>query len=925
MMHQPVRNTLLGTCWALVLVLTACGAADDRLAGLVPGLAPATADALTRPDLPAFAAYADAVSGDRLLEDRDLLVGALYDDDRPAADDDRALLRRALAAVDSVLDDGLGMDEYRVETADLAARPPAGAARVLDRQRRFVAIFSDTEDSPAQRIAVLDTIHAAMLSDGDVAGTLMGWDMLAVLRHRQGDWEGALDLHRRGWAYAGRHDHLVGQCLSWTQLMQYAMRRGWSAAEQDTIRQLEGRARRARLARMASMLMSLQAYGAANQGRYSSARIHFEDGIAWCNEMGEHARALPTYDFLLRMYAVLECWNQVDKHLVVAEQLATERSAADGAGNRIGAGLGRVRHAILAARSLAARGEADAAHAAFADAFATSTDLVFAEVGYYGQQWIDAMIANDRPDLAAAAVAVVGEYAHAHGTRHVLLRLPFWEAWLAWQDGDRAAALAHLDTFAADGLHDRMVRDNLGLREAALRACAVGSTDPAAGARILAAGWGDLFQRIHGGEAGPEAYLDLGRNSHLRFAAHDLLGDDPAAAYGLELLWRRALLRRWPVPEDPAGHDLATEARHLATQARARLAAEDAVHCLYQVRRDRVVRFTADAHAVVRTDLEVSPAALRAEVLHVLELLGSDPGTPDAPVSAALADALAGLARRVLPPHLFNPSARPRTLLVSGESFLAQVPFAPLNLGGPDTYQPLVELMDVAWTRGGPGLESSADAVGGKAANSLIVAGPTLDPATRRRFQLPAGLPGAEAEAVAVAQWIPAPQLVAGDAATPERVRAAWGDAEVLYFLGHAVRDAEVPLTSWLPLAASAGAGAYPGLDLKDIVSAHLDRCRLVVLSGCATGAPYVDGLSTTPSLGDAFLDAGADAAVQTYWRVRDEGSVFRPDRVLAAWRHDGRTLVAAVSDEQRRCLRGPAGYRHPFSWAAWTLKTNGF
>ena len=921
MYHLKRRILIIISC-AVCAGLVGCGGADDRLAELAPGLDLDTAALLTHPDQPAFARFTTTVSGDHLLQVRDALQTARYGE-APLGESDRVLLDQALDAVDGVLAYELGLDEYQVESADLAARPVAEVVRLFSRRRHLLEIFEDTARDPAAKVTAMETLQAAMLEAGDVGGELQGWDALAVVHHCQDQWDVARQLHRRGWEAGRHHGRLREQCRSWSQLMMYAMRRGWTAAERDTLLELVDQARRARLARTASMLISLQAYDAANQVRYSTARALFEDSIAVCRELGEPIRALPAYDLLLRMYASMECWNQVDKHLVMAEQLRTESEEEPGSAGR--KELGRIRHDILAARSLAARGRADEAHAVFARAFDASTKPAFAEVGYYGQQWIEAMIANDRSDLAAEAIGVVAVHARIHGNRHIRLRLPFWRAWLAWREGDRTAALAQLDTFAADGLaHDRMTRDNLRFRYAALRACVVGSDDVDAAARILVEGWSDLFERVHGGEPGPEAYLDLGRNSHLRLAAHELVGDDPTSGYGLELLWRRTFLPRWPVPADPADLDMAMAARRLTVQAQARLVERDAIHCLYQVQRNQVIRWTADGHHVECSVLAASSAALRARVIDVLERMGTDPGTADAPVPPELAAELAELARAVLPERMFTPGTRPGTLLVSGESFLAQVPFSPLNLAGPGEYLPLGEVMDVAWLRCGLG-GGTADATVPVVCTTLIVASPTLDRATRRRFQLTARLPGAETEASAVMGIMPSTTLIRADAATPERVKAEWDGADVLYFLGHAVRDAEVPMATWLPLAPASLSDVYPGLGLKDVVSACFDRCRLVVLSGCGTGAPYVDGLSSSPSLGDAFLDAGAAAVIQTFWRVRDEGALFRPERILESWQQEEESLVAAVAEERRRCISGPDGYRHPFSWAAWTIKTSGY
>ena len=896
-----------------------CGKPGDDLARLVPDLDPTAAALLGDPASGGFAAFAARNSADRLLELRVPLIDVLYGDE-PCDPDEISLLTGALDAVDGELRDRYGQDAYGAESAFLAGLPRERAVHLVGDYRRILVAFTDADRDPATRIAEIESLQVDLQEAGFMRGALGGWDAMAVLNHQQGQWERAKALHRLGFELSRRQGFLAQECRTWGQLMMYDMRRGWSAGQRDTLLHLIDRAREAKLALPSSSLISLLAYDAVNEGRYSSARALFEDGIAVCRELDDPTRALGTYDLLLRMYAALECWNQVDEHLAQAEQLRVDAEAASGV--QVGRHLGRARHTNLAARSLAARGQADAAHAGFIDAFAMAKSLPFAEVGFLGQQWIEAMMDNERADLVAEAVATVEEFARPLGNRHVMLRLPFWRAWLAYEQGDLASASAYLDTFAAEGLAgDRMIEDNLRFQHEALRARIAWSVDPAAGERILADGWRALYERIHEGEAGPEAYLDLGRNSHLRWASQDLVGSEPEVGYGLELLWRRALLPRWPVPEDPVKGGLVETARALTRQAQARLSELEAMHCLYQVQRTSVVRWTVDGEGVQRTVLDKSADELRELVRCVLRRLGEDPGSADAPVPPELVAELGELGRTLLPAQAFDPETRPRTLFVTGESFLAQIPFSPLNLGGDDTYQPLVTVMDVAWVRGAPRDDRSPV----PNAMALIVSDPTLDPGTKRRFHLPSGLPGAAAESAAIAARLPAVTMLSGDQATRSNVTSHWNEARVLYFLGHAVRDAEVPFTTWLPLAPASLTDLYPGLDIKDVLAARLDGCELVVLSGCATGAPYVDGLSTTPSLGDAFLDAGAAGVIQTFWQVRDEGSVFEPDRIVGAWQEDEMDLAAAVSAEWRRSMHGPAGIRHPFDWGAWTVKVGWF
>ncbi|HPF69981.1 MAG TPA: CHAT domain-containing protein [Candidatus Krumholzibacteria bacterium] len=920
-MFRAVRGKqwlmIAGAC-ALLFLAAGCGA--DRREPLLPDQSAAALALLDAPrDTVAFDRWVATGSAERLLDLRSDLLDAVY----APASVDTALQRRrvaALALVDGALARVCGLPVYRRETAALAALPPDSAAAARQRIRRLQEIFADPDLDMPTKLARIGALQAMLEAADHWDAAADGLYAMAPLQQDRGDGVSWASLHRRGLALARAHDLLPATCRAWGQLMMANMQRGWTPAERDTLRQLQDRARAARLARTSSYLLTLQGYDAFNQGRYATARALFEDGIAVCRDLGDPAQALATMDMLLRMYGLFECWDQVDQLLVRARAMQQERAARPSA--YVGGILSDVRHRSLAARSLAAHGRLDEAHVAFADAFALASRLPYAETEYLGQQWFTALMDADRPDLAAEAIATVGREAEPHPGGPIGLRLPLWRAWLAWRGGDPVLAAAQLDSFAARAdASNPVLLGNLPLRQAALQARVLAVDDAAAADRALAQGWNDLLMRLRRHEASPEAYLDLARNGQLRSAAHDILGRDADVGYGLELLWRRTFLVRWPAPPAPAADGrLAEAARSLAAAACGELGDRDAIHCLYRVERDRVVCWTADGGSVSRRVLDVTPQELQAEVADVLDQLSRDPGDADAPLPGDLADALAALARRLLPARVLEPDRRPRALYVSGDATLAQVPFSPLNLDQGGGYLPLVAAMDVAWLRGGP-MPAAGDRAG-RATGSLVVADPTLDASTRRRFSLPAGLPGATAEMAALSGRLPEARVLSGDRATRPQVVASWEDADVFYFVGHAVREAEVPFSAWLPLAAADSADVYPGLDLADVLSAHLDRCRLVVLSGCATGAPYVDGLSATPSLGDAFLDAGAGAVIQTFWRVRDEGAVLEPERILAAWQEGGLDLPAAVSAERRRALQGPRGVRHPFGWAAWTLKS---
>ncbi|MBE0532368.1 MAG: hypothetical protein IH626_16190, partial [Rhodospirillales bacterium] len=600
--RQPGKSSLVIAASLAVACGLAALAARGRDGGdlheLLPGIDPHAAALLARPDSRGFADWAAAANADRLIDLHTALLAALHaPGDRSSPQ--RAELAAALAAVDGALAAGCGLAAYGAESSLLAALPADSAAALVARYDAMQSVFEDTTLALERKSARLEELQSGLLAAGFARAAAEGWYDLALLAHRSGDAALRQRLNRSSLALARQHGFLPEQSRAWGQLMMAGMPRGWTAAERDTLAQLVEQARGARLAGTSTFLISLQAYDAFNLGRYGTARTLFALGIDVCRDLGDPDRALPTVDMLLRLYALLECWNQVDQLLVRAGQMddATVGIRGTLAPNR----GSRVRHATLAALSLAARGRADEAHAAFGRTFRAAVHLPFAEAEYLGQQWFTAMMENGRADLAADAMATVEAATGTGADGPLRLRLPLWRAWLELQRGQPDAAAAHLDTFAARAVGaSPMLLANLAFQRDALRARALADASPDSAVAVLGSGWNRLLRHLHAREAGPEAYLDLARNTHLRAAAHELLGTDPEVGYGLELLWRSSFFPRWPLPADPAVPDLVTAARRLGRQACADLAARDAVHCLYRVERDRVVRWTASAAGVAQ-------------------------------------------------------------------------------------------------------------------------------------------------------------------------------------------------------------------------------------------------------------------------------------------------------------------------------------
>ncbi len=159
--------------------------------------------------------------------------------------------------------------------------------------------------------------------------------------------------------------------------------------------------------------------------------------------------------------------------------------------------------------------------------------------------------------------------------------------------------------------------------------------------------------------------------------------------------------------------------------------------------------------------------------------------------------------------------------------------------------------------------------------------------------------------------------------ATRTALFGVWEQAPFVYVAAHFIRDPELPYLTFLPLTQAPGSPRIEEsyLDVDDIRTADLRRCRLVVLSGCASGAPYVTAGKAAPGLGDALVDAGALAVVDTFWRVRDDEAARLMQGFIQEWAADGQPPELALPAAQRAYLHGPRGARHPFTWAAYAVR----
>jgi CHAT domain-containing protein len=169
-------------------------------------------------------------------------------------------------------------------------------------------------------------------------------------------------------------------------------------------------------------------------------------------------------------------------------------------------------------------------------------------------------------------------------------------------------------------------------------------------------------------------------------------------------------------------------------------------------------------------------------------------------------------------------------------------------------------------------------------------------------------LPGAVAEALAVADLFPGDCLVEQQVTVPN-LKAAAADADIIHLAMHGVARLDAPLFSYLRLAD----GHLTALDCFDF---ELD-CALVTLSACESGRAVVAAGDEQLGLPRAFLYAGARSVLHSLWRIDDRATQALMQRFYVDLRA-GHGRGASLRNAQLAALG--SNRSHPFWWAAFVL-----
>jgi CHAT domain-containing protein len=193
-----------------------------------------------------------------------------------------------------------------------------------------------------------------------------------------------------------------------------------------------------------------------------------------------------------------------------------------------------------------------------------------------------------------------------------------------------------------------------------------------------------------------------------------------------------------------------------------------------------------------------------------------------------------------------------------------------------------------------------------------------------------APLPGTatEAEGVRKALDAPADSVVAGDAATRQRVRAmdAAGSLKTfryVLFATHAIIPGRIAGLTQPAIVLAHPEQGDGFLTMADVFALSLNA-DFVALSACDTGVvanPRGDGIS---GLTRAFLYAGTPAVSVTLWQV-DDAAAPRITPPFFAAMSAGQSAAEALRAAQTAMIGArEARYRHPFAWAPYVIFGDG-
>lgn len=173
-------------------------------------------------------------------------------------------------------------------------------------------------------------------------------------------------------------------------------------------------------------------------------------------------------------------------------------------------------------------------------------------------------------------------------------------------------------------------------------------------------------------------------------------------------------------------------------------------------------------------------------------------------------------------------------------------------------------------------------------------------------------LPGAQAEAQALAKELATPHLLLREKATKSAFMQLAPAAHFIHLASHGDFDASNPLSSGLLLAAPVkGQGR---LTVSDLYQLRLNA-ELVTLSACETGLGRIASGDDVVGLTRGFLYAGTSSILASLWQVDDDSTEYLMLRFYHHLQKNSRGEALRLAQLDTKTL-----FPHPYFWASFYL-----
>ncbi|UCF06074.1 MAG: CHAT domain-containing protein [bacterium] len=696
--------------------------------------------------------------------------------------------------------------------------------------------------------------------------------------------------------------------------------------------------KQSRLPNQASRISAFYSGYYLRQGRLSLVHDLLQESMELCREYKGGYWEIRRVSDAMKFYAIFECWEIVTRLCERARVLERKYEKNSYVTDFLKIFILRIDQ--YEARSLMARGNIKEAETIFRSIRRPVDDLPnrleYVEMLFH---WAKGLLENGRPDDAQSIIREGSLRAEQEFFPKEASKFALLTARAEFDLGNyhmSRLALQQFDHLAEQ--YKEKLRSEWIERYALLGMLERRTGNVQAAASVLEEGLAYLKRFVVKMDASALSYLWIGGCEELRQLMHEVTSHDPALGYGAELYWHNfyRLLGSYAredtdLDPDQMHHAATYTAPHadgsiidhfqaLAESARARITNSGAIHSVYLVHSNEIWRWTLSHAGFQRETLDALAEEVRDLVSETWKEMSTDPIDREAVVSPALVENLRSLARTLLPAEVMHEAVSDSSapFFITTDGFLGQIPFETFNVAAAGEYTPLLQSRDIAYLRY---MDPAVDGSNLGPGVILVNADPSKE--LRNRYPFQQQLREVMEEGKAVSTLDPSARFLEGETAKKENLESIWEDASYIYLATHTLRDPEVPYLMLIPLA-SPGEGLGPDaayLDMTDIRAADLSTCDIVVLSGCSSGAPYVGASNVGPSLGDAFLDAGAGAVVQTFWDIRDDEARRLMTSYVQAWGEQGVSKIHSLCNTRRIALRGPLGIRHPYNWASYSIK----